>query len=177
MPPTRSAATVVAAAVLLAGCGGPSGVPLGEAIPVSYTDAAGQTTTMDVTTTGIRTGTIEELEAEGLQFDDDERDLVPHYVDATYANTGDATVDRTMRVTLEDGDGNRLSPTVILDFAGTGEGAGGPCVDVKEPPLAPGDAFDDCTLFLVPEGVEPATAAFLSQPAEGEPDFVHWVLE
>ena len=89
MPRTRSAATVVATAVLLAGCGGSSGVPLGEAIPVSYTDSEGQTTTMDVTTTGVRTLTLA----------------------ATY---GSGT--RTANLFV---DVRNTAPTVTLSFAGT----------------------------------------------------------
>ena len=164
---------------LISGCGGgPPGVPLGETIAVGYTDTGADVhTSLDVTVTAVRTGTVEELEAAGLSFDEEERSLVPHYVDATYANTGEGTVERTMRPALEDGDGNLLSATVIFDFSG-GEGdQGGPCVGVDDGPLAPGESFSDCTLFLVPADITPAVASFLSQPAEGEPEFVYWTIE
>jgi hypothetical protein len=173
----RPPATALACALLLAACGGGGdAIPVGQAGEVSYTDTAtSTTTTLAVTVDGLETGTIEELEAAGLSFDEDERSLVPHYLTATYTNTGDAEVERTMRLTLEDADGGLISPTVVLDFAGDG-GQEGPCPDVGEGPLPPGESFSDCTLFLVPEDLEPARASFLSQPAEGEPDFVLFAI-
>ena len=70
-----------------------------------------------MTVSAVRQGTVEELGASGLQFDDDERNLVPYYVDATYENTGDAAVERAMRVGIEDADDNLINATVVLDFA------------------------------------------------------------
>jgi predicted small lipoprotein YifL len=158
----------------LGGCGGESGLALGTEAEVGHVDAATQAATaLAITVEEVRRGTVEELEAAGLQFDDDERDLVPYYVDATYRNTGDVEVERTMRVSSEDASGNLVSPTIVLDFGGGGEDAG-PCPDVDEGGLAPGQSFEDCTLFLYPAGSAPASVTFLSQPAGEEPEFVRW---
>ena len=90
--------------LLLAACGGgTSASPLGTSVAVAYTDdTTNVTTDLEVTVLGVRHGTVAELVASGLQFDDDEQDLVPFYVDARYTNTGSETVGRGMRVALED---------------------------------------------------------------------------
>ena len=173
--------TTLIGALALAGCGGgPDASPLGEAIAVGVVDSEANTaTTLSVTVTDVRQGTIEELEKAGLELDEDERDLVPHYVDATYENTGDETVKRTMRVSIEDADDNLINPTVVFDFSG-GKGkdkAPGPCPNVDDGDLAAGESFEDCTLFLASQGVEIVRVTFLSQPADGESEFVYWAVE
>lgn len=167
-------------AVLVAGCGGgPEEAALGTVIEVGYQDASdGQTfTTLDVAVLGVRQGTVEELEDAGLEFDEEERGLTPWYVDARYANTGENAVERSMRITLEDGPGNLLSPTIIFDFSGGEEAPSGPCPAINDGELAPGEEFEDCTLFLVPPDIEPARVTFLSQPEGVEPEFVYWATE
>ena len=169
---------LVGVMVVAAACGGgPTTLPLGEQAEVGHKDTTTNTaTTLALTVTAVRQGTVEELEASGLQFDEDERDTVPFYVDARYENTGDVAVERTMRVSVEDGDDNLISPVVVLDFAGDG-GEQGPCPDINDGELPPGESFEDCTLFLLPTGTKPARVSFLSQPPEGEPDFVYWQAE
>lgn len=165
-------ATLIAA---LSACGGgPEARPLGEKVDLGYVNAGTSTATdLAVTVTAVREGTVEELEESGLQFDEDEKNLVPYYVDATYENVGDESVPRDMRVSVEDGEDNLISPTVVLDFAGK-NGKGGPCPDVNDGNLEPGQGFDDCTLFLVSPGVDIARVSFLSQVDGEEPEFVYW---
>lgn len=173
--------TSVIGAVALTGCGGgPQASPLGEAIEVGHVDSeAGTATTLAITVTDVRQGSIEELEKAGLEFDDDERDLVPYYVDATYENTGDEAVKRNMRPSIEDADDNLINPTVVFDFSG-GKGQDkepGPCPNVEDGEVAAGESFEDCTLFLVSQGVEVARVTFLSKPEDGESEFVYWAVE
>jgi hypothetical protein len=170
---------IALAALLLAACGGGvEAAELGTEVEVGHLDSSTNTsTTLALTVTAVRQGTIEELEAAGLEFDPEERNLIPHYVDATYTNTGDGTVERSMRVAVEDGDDNLISPTVIFDFSGGEGGDSGPCVGIDDGPLAPGESFEDCTLFLVEEGREVARVSFLSQPEDGESEFVYWKAE
>lgn len=169
---------VVAWAGLAAACGGGvEAAPLGEQVEVGYVDSTtNAATTIALTVLDVRQGTIEELEAAGLEFDPDERELVPHYVDARYENTGSSPVERNMRVSVEDADDNLISPTVVFDFSG-GDDAGGPCRDVDDGELPPGESFEDCTLFLVPDGVTVARVSFLSQTPDEEPEFVYWQAE
>ena len=168
----------IACALALVGCGGGAeAAALGTPAEVGHVDVTSNVaTTLALTVTDVREGTVEELEAAGLQFDPEERSLVPHYVDASYSNTGDETVERTMRVSVEDDEGNLISPTVIFDFAGDG-GESGPCPDVTDGELAPGDSFEDCTLFLLPQGVPLARVSFLSQTPGEEGDFLYWTAE
>lgn len=166
-----------AVACAVAACGGVEAAALGEEVDVGYIDpTTSAATTLALTVLEVRQGTVEELEAAGLEFDPEERELVPHYVDARYANAGEATVERTMRVSVEDGDGNLISPTVVFDFSG-GDEAGGPCRDTSDGDLPPGESFEDCTLFLVPDGVTVDRVSFLSQTPDEEPDFVYWQAE
>jgi hypothetical protein len=169
----------VALALVVAACGGgAAAAPLGEEVEVGYVDPSTQTaTTMAVTVLDVRQGTVEELEAAGLTFDPEERAMVPHYVDAQYANTGDTVVERRMDVSLEDGDDNLISSTVIFDFSGGDGEPEGPCIDVKDGELAPGDSFEDCTLFLVPDGATVARVSFLSHVPGEEPEFIYWQAE
>lgn len=170
--------TVLAAgAVLLAGCGGgPAGVALGEEVVAGYTDNAdGSSTTLGITVLAVEEGSIADLEASGLQFDPEEQSLLPYYVSARFENQGDGTVSRAMRVSLEDAEGNLISPTTILDFSG-GEIPAGPCPNTTDGELAPGDAFEDCSLFLVDPGVMPTVVSFLSQTEGEEPGFVYWTI-
>jgi len=174
----RAAAVATAAALILVSCGGGTdAVALGTEVEVGHVDATtNDATTLNLTVTAVRQGTVAELEAAGLEFDPEEKSLVPHYVDATYVNTGDATVERTMRVSVEDGDGNLISPTVIFDFAGDG-GETGPCPDVTEGKLPPDDSFEDCTLFLVEPGRTVERVSFLSQTPGEEGEFIYWAAE
>ncbi len=63
--------------------------------------------------------------------------------------------------------------TVILDW---GEGPSGPCPNVSDGELAPGEEFEDCTLFLVDPGITPAVVSFLRQPEGAESEFVNWAV-
>lgn len=177
-PSWLSPAALALSLLILPACGGsPPAAALGETVDVEYADSvSGAVTNLSLAVTGVREGTIEELEATGLTFDEEERSLVPRYVDSTVTNTGDAAV-TLPRPSLEDGGGNLISATVIFDFSGGEGGGNGPCPDGGSEELAPGATLEDCTLFLVPEGTELGSAQFLVTPAEGEPEFLRWAVE
>lgn len=177
-PPRAFLAVLALAIPALTACGGGTpAMPLGEAVELEHADSvSGAVTTLSLSVTAVREGTIEELEASGLTFDTDERSLVPRYVDTTVTNTGD-TATPAPGVSMEDGDGNLLSSTLVLDFSGGEGGGGGPCPEAGSDPLEPGATVEDCTLFLVPEGTDLGVAQFLVAPAEAEPEFVRWQVE
>lgn len=41
----------------------------------------------------------------------------------------------------------------------------------------PGESFEGCTLFLVPEGREPSKVSFLPHDPGNETEFVYWNVE
>lgn len=173
------ASLLVFAASASAGCGGGGGdgsslLTLGEEAVVSHADSsvAGATpTTLGVTVLALRQGTQQELEDGGFSLDPDEKELVPYYLDARFANKGDTPIERSMRPSLEDGDGNLLSPTTIISL-------GGPpfeqCARVSDGQLEPGDSYESCTLFLVDPDTTPSRASFLPYVPGESTDFVQW---
>ncbi len=177
---TRSL-SAVGLVLVLAGCGGGSGGgevhALGDPVEVGYNDATdtggrGADTTLEITVLAVRKGSQEDLTDAGFEVDAEDRSAVPYYVDARYENTGDATVERNIDVSLEDSDGNLIGSTLVFDY---GEKGFPPCESVDEGKFAPGDSDESCTLFLVPEGIEVGRVSFLSDSgADAEPEFVYW---
>jgi hypothetical protein len=185
MNASKGKAIALVAASLMTSCGGGSGGggsahPLGEEVPVGYNEATdtgerGPNTTIGLTVLAVRQGTQQELTDGGFEVDPEDQNKTPYYIDARYENQGEETVTRNLGVSLEDSDGNLIGSTLIFDF---GDKGFEPCQRVSEGELAPGDSYESCTLFLVPEGVELGQVSFLSDNGPGnEPEFVYWKTE
>lgn len=173
-----------AVALGLAACGGGNGdgggesLAIGQEAVVEHTQSSGGAgapkTTLGVTVLKVRKGTQAELEEGGFTLDPEEQQTTPYYVDARYENQGSAAVKDVPDVSLEDQDGNLISGTVIISL-------GGPpfehCPKNDDNDLAPGESQESCTLFLVPEGREPARVSFLPYNPEEETEFVYWNAE
>lgn len=166
----------------LAGCGGDEGGEvhaLGERVTVGYNEPAdtgrGVSTTLEVTVLAVREGTHDDLTEAGFEVDAEDRNTTPYYVDARYENVGEGTVTRSIDVNLEDPEGNLIGDTLVFDY---GDKGFPPCENVSEGKFAPGDSYESCTLFLVPEGVEVANVSFLSdEGADTPPEFVYWEVD
>ena len=179
---TGPASTALIAFIFIAGCGGDGGEvhALGDPASVGYNETTdtgerGVHTTLEVTVLDVREGSHDELTDAGFEVDEEDRNTTPYYVDVRYENTGDATVTRNIGVSLEDSDGNLISSTIVFDY---GEQGFPPCESVDEGKFAPGDSYESCTLFLVPEGLELGQVSFLSHGgADTEPEFVYWEVE
>jgi len=169
----------------LAGCGGGDGgggggsaLALGEEAVVEHTQIGGggdaPRTTLAITVLAVRKGTQQELEQGGFVLDPEEKSATPYYVDVRYENQGAEAISRQLGVSLEDQDGNLISATTIISL-------GGPpfeqCPKTAEGELAPGESYESCTLFLVPEGSEPSKVSFLPYDPESETEFVYWDVE
>lgn len=166
-------------------CGGESGGggevhALGDTVTVGYNDrtdtgARGDDTTLEITVLAVREGSHDELTDAGFEVDAEDQNTTPYYIDARYENTGDVSIERNVGVSLEDADGNLIGSTLVFDY---GDKGFPPCESVDEGEFAPGDSYESCTLFLVPEGVEPGSVSFLSdQGADEEPEFVYWEVD
>jgi hypothetical protein len=171
---------IAIACVVLSACAGGDDAEthaLGETVSVGtveYTESGdrGAETTLDLTPLAVRQGTQEELTEGGFDIDPEDQSKSVYYVDVRYENTGEGTVTRNLSVNLEDPDGNLINSTVIFDF---GDEPFEQCEHTNEGDLAPGDSYESCTLFLVPEGVEIDKVSFLSDKGEGqESEFVYW---
>lgn len=180
--------------LLLSACGGDDGGEgtggagggddevhaLGDTALVGYnerdaTGARGVSTEVEVTVLDVREGTHDELTDAGFEVDEEDRATTPYYVDARYENVGDGTITRNLDVSLEDADGNLIGSTIIFDY---GDKGFPPCENVAEGKFRPGDSYESCTLFLVPEGVEVGQVSFLSdEGADTPPEFVYWDVE
>jgi hypothetical protein len=153
---------------------------LGEGVAVGWNErdavgARGVDTTLEVTVLDVREGTHDELTDAGFEVDEEDRDTTPYYVDARYENTGDGTITRNLDVSLEDSDGNLIGSTLIFDYGNKGFP---PCENVTDGKLKPGQTYESCTLFLVPEGIELGQVSFLSdEGADVPPEFVYWDVE
>ena len=173
----RSAPVALGLALLtaLAACGGGGGEAhrLGQEAVVGYAQPDPDVrTTLGVTVLRVRAGTHEQLTQAGYEVDEDARDTTPYYVDVRYENQGDATVKRNISISLEDSDGNLIGSTIVFDYGGK---AFEHCTEVDEGELAPGESYESCTLFLVPESVDVGKVSFLSDRGAGEePEFVYW---
>lgn len=176
--PARLAARLVMAGVLLAGCGGggPATIPLGQEAVVEHANVSpgtGPTTTLGVTALAVRTGTMAELEDGGFEVDPEDQEKTPTYVDVRYVNKGSQAIDRELRVSMEDADGNLISPVVVFNY---GNLVYEPCPDNTEGELAPGDSFDSCVLFFVGRSTKAARVSFLPHVPGKETDWVYWAI-
>lgn len=172
-------AAVMIGVAQLTGGNGAKANPLGTEVVVGQHDVSegepGVRTQIGLTVLAVRTGTQQELEANGLQVDSEDKGATPYYVDARFANKGPNAVKRSLDVGLEDSDGNLLPRTLIF---GLGTDPFKPCTEVTEGTLKPGESYESCTLVLVPEGRDVDKVHFLSDNGPGEPpDFVYWATE
>ena len=170
----------VVLALGVSACGGGSksakAHPLGEEVVVQHTEigaagAGAPKTTLGVTVLAVRKGTQQELKAGGYQIDPEDRSKTPYYVDVRWANKGSQAIKRNLGVGLEDDDGNLISATTIFDFGGKPFAK---CPHVAEGTLKPGQTYESCTLFLFPEGKDPARVSFLPYDPKTATDFVYW---
>jgi hypothetical protein len=181
---TARVVAAVVAALALSACGGGDGGgdthALGEAVVVGHyeatdTGARGPSTQIELTVLAVRQGSQGDLTEGGFEVDPEDQSSTPYYIDARYVNKGEETVTRNLGVSLEDSDGNLIGSTLIFDY---GDQGFEPCERVNEGKFEPGDSYESCTLFLVPEGTEIGKVSFLSDNGEGvEPEFVYWESE
>lgn len=170
---------ILATTLAVAGCGGGSGdsssLALGETASVQHAKSGSPegtpTTTVGVTVLAVRAGTQEELEEGGFSLDPDEKELKPYYVDVRYENQGQESIDRSLGVGLRDQDDNLISEVAIISL-------GGPpfekCPRTRDGSLEPGDSYESCSLFLLPEDSEPDRVHFLPYVPGTETDWVYW---
>lgn len=171
------ALVILMMAIGVVACGGEASVAalaLGEEAKVQHADttAGSAPTALGVTVLAVREGTMEELEA-FFEIDEENRGKTPFYVDARYENEGDQTISRELRTSLEDQDGDLIQAVVIFNYGGQPFEA---CTDNTEGELAPGESFESCTLYLVPEGSTPTRASFLPYVPGEETDWVYWAV-
>jgi hypothetical protein len=170
-----------ALALSLAACGGggSSGAAahaLGKQVVVKHTQivsAGGRapTTMLGVTVLKVRKGSQAELRRAGFTVDAKAKSTMPYYVDVRYANKGAEAIKRTLDVGLEDQHGNLITATTIFNFGGQRFAK---CPKISEGQLMPGKSYQDCTLFLVPKGSNPAKISFLPYDPKHETQFVYW---
>ncbi len=177
--PAAMAASLAAMAAVFAACGpaAPPAMAFGEEAVSEhqlYVDGSpGPVTTLALTALDVRTGTIEELKSAGYQLDDDQLDRTPLYVDVRAENRGTESGDRRVSVSLEDQDGNLITPVTVFDYGGPPFAA---CPDTNEGTFAPGDTYETCVLFLVPPGREAARVSWLPSVIGTETDWVYWAI-
>jgi hypothetical protein len=165
----------------LAACGGSGGksnseLALGTKAVVTHSqiasgDQKAATTTLGITVLKARKGTQQELTAGGYTIDAKNKNDTPYYVDVRYENQGSAAIKRSLSVSLEDQDGNLISPVLIFNYGGK---RFGPCPAINDGDVAPGSWYRSCTLFLVPKGKEPRRVSFLPYTPGKETEFVYW---
>lgn len=167
---------LVAAAIAACGGGGPATIPLGQEAVIEHANVSpgtGPTTTLGVTALAVRTGTMAELEAGGFEVDAEDQEKTPMYVDVRYVNKGSQTIDRELRVSVEDPEGNLISPVVVFNYGGV---AYEPCPDTTEGELAPGQSFETCVLFFVGRSTKAARVSFLPNVPGKDTDWVYWAI-
>jgi hypothetical protein len=174
-------ATIALVMIALARVTGGDGAkphPLGTEVVVGHADHSGDApvrTRIGLTVLAVRTGTQQELAANGLEVEPEDRTATPYYVDARFENQGPNAVRRGLRVGLEDDEGNLIHSTLVF---GLGDQTFEHCRTISEGTLKPGETYESCTLFLVPDGIEVAKVEFLSDRGPGEePEFVYWSVE
>jgi hypothetical protein len=179
---TRHLVPLACAALVLGltACGGGdddggSTLALGDEAVVVHTTAPGlpeeATTTLGVTVLAVRMGTQEQLKQAGFTLDPEEQSATPYYVDTRFENQGSQAVGKPLLVSLEDQDGERIGSTTIIDFGGAPFEQ---CPKAEDGELAPGQSYEGCLLFLVPEGREPAKVSFLPYDPENPTEYVYW---
>lgn len=168
----------VALVLALAACGGDgdgggSAHPLGEQVVVEHAEATGakRATTLGITVLKVRKGSQQELKQAGFTLDPDEQTRTPYYVDTRIENQGSSPIGRRQLVSLEDGDGNSISSTIVIELGGAPFKL---CPQDDEAPLAPGQSHERCSIFLVPEGKEPSRVNFLPYDPDTPTEFVYW---
>jgi hypothetical protein len=171
------------ALLALAACGGgsPGTVhPLGEEASFAHAQVEGngfsEPTTLAVTVLAVRQGTLEELEAGGFEIEDAKTDPTPWYVDQRYRNDGDVPLNRALRVSMEDAQGDLIDAVTIFNYAGTEYEL---CPDRSDGDevLAPGEAFETCTLFFTDANQVPEKVSFLPLQPGTETDWVYWAAK
>src|SRR5215212_4986911 len=123
MPLHRTIAII--GVLALTGCGGGGGRkthPLKHTVVVQHAgfdSTSGPKTKLAITPLAVRKGTQAELEAGGFTLDAKEKKNTPYYVDVRYENQGPSTVEsNSLSVSMEDGDGNLINSTTIIDLGG-----------------------------------------------------------
>lgn len=150
--------------------------PLGTEVVVGYAGGSPAVRTrLGLTVLAVRTGTQQELEANGIDVEPEDRTATPYYIDARFSNKGPNAVDRSLGVGLEDSDGNHFSRLIVIGF---GTEPFEPCPENTDGTLEPGESFESCTLVLVPDGLEVAKVYYLSDNGPDEaPEYVYWTTE
>jgi len=174
-----AALALVSLTLSLAACGGGDGGgsshPLGEEVVVEHAqDPSGTPSSLGITVLAVRKGTQEQMKQGGFTLEGDELTRTPYYVDTRFENQGAAPIKRQLSVSLEDQDDNLITSTTIIDLGGA---PFADCPKAGDEALAPGQSYKDCTLFLVPEGREPAKVSFLPTDPGTATDFVYWNVE
>ncbi len=174
---TRLTLALAPAALGLAGCGGGDDktLALGQRAVVEFTtaasgDTAAVNTTLGVTVLAVRKGTQAQLKQAGFELDPVNQSATPYHVDVRYANKGKGKASRDVSVAMEDSDGNSIPTTLVFDYRGKPYDN---CENLKGA-LAPGQSYEDCTLFLVPEDQDVGDILFTSQSADAEIKFTRW---
>ncbi len=183
VPRSRPAITsalllLVAVATTACGSAGPAALAIGTEATVNHAPVEGNgfgpATTLGITVTAVRRGTVDELAAGGFEQEAAQRDMTPWYVDQRYRNAGSEAIDRHIRVSLEDAAGDLVSAATIFNDAGTEYEL---CPDRGQGTLQPGETFETCTLFLAEPGHEPALARFLPVEPGKETEWVSWAVK
>lgn len=143
----------------ITGDSGPTGHPLGAEVVVGHVDA-GMRTQIGLTVLRVRKGLPRE---EG----------VPYFVDARYANKGPNAATRNLSVGLEDAHGDLIRRPIFV-----GDDRFVPCREIREGRLEPGESYESCTFFLVPESVDVGLVYFLSDKGPDQPpELVYWATK
>ncbi len=174
----------VAVVLALAACGGGDGGSsthaLGEEVVVEHSPAvttgeqAPEPTMLGITVLAVRKGTQEELKQAGFTLDPVERTSTPYYVNLRLRNQSGPAIDRLASVSLEDDDGTTVRSTTVIDLGGRPFEA---CPQGSKGLLKPGQRYEQCELYLVPDGTEPSKASFLPYDPETPTDYVYWAVE
>jgi hypothetical protein len=161
--------------VALAACGGGGSThEIGEQVSVTRTQESGgpnaPTTTLGISVLRVRKGAQADLDLAGLEVEPDDTSKTPYYVNVQFENQGTESTERLLYVSLEDQDGELISPINIFDlglrFA--------KCPGTTFGELAPGESIEICSTFFVPEGREPVRVAFLPYDPAAETGYVYW---
>jgi len=154
--------------------------PLGTEVVVGYQEpkddgSSGERTQFGLTIVAVRRGTQEELEANGIEVEPEDRTATPYYVDARFTNRGPSAVERAPSVGLEDSDGNTFRSLIVF---GGGVEPFEPCPEASGGGLEPGGSGESCSLILVPDGLDVAKVYYLSDHGpDKEPEWVYWAPE
>ena len=184
LAPMKCRFLVAGSVLALTACGGggssggksSSDLALGTKAVVTHTQIASgaqkaATTTLGITVLKVRKGTQQELTQGGLKVDAKNTSDTPYYVDVRYANQGSTAITRSLDVSLEDQDGNLITPVLIFNYGGKPFAK---CPAINGGEVAPGSSYESCTLFLVPKGKEPSRVSFLPYDPKKETQFVYW---